>query len=117
MRRLLLLLFALGALIGLFGQEVAFASGAAWQPRVEKAASMPDPCMNAMGKQPAKEPCKGVTLDCIAAMGCLVPLLSVDTPVLEPSALLLEAVRVAAPVNRLTGREPPPERQPPIRLI
>lgn len=117
MKRLLLLLFAFGAMVGLFGQEVAFAAGPAWQPRAEMSAEMPDSCMDAMGKQPAKAPCKGLTLDCIAAMGCVLPLLPVDAPVLTPLPLFTDVTPAASPMLRLAGRAPPPESEPPTRLI
>ena len=38
-------------------------------------------CMAMMAKQqpaPEKKPCKGLTLDCIATMGCVVPLIAAD---------------------------------------
>jgi hypothetical protein len=104
-------------MVGLFGQEVAFAAGPAWQPRAEMPAATPDSCMDAMGKKPEKAPCKGVTLDCIAAMGCVVPLLPVNAPVLEPSLLFTKVIPASSPMLRLAGRAPPPEPEPPTRLI
>jgi hypothetical protein len=46
-----------------------------------EAMAMDADCMAMMAKQqPAseKKPCKGLTLDCIAAMGCVVPLVAAD---------------------------------------
>ena len=75
------LFLLLGALIGLLGQEAAFASG---PPAVSApvamssmaASSMSEDCMKMMAQQqqPAQKPCKGMTLACIAAMGCVVPM-------------------------------------------
>ncbi len=63
--------------------------------------------------QPAQMPCKGMTLDCIAAMGCIVPVLVRD----EGAAL---AMPRTAPVQDfwpatlvLVGSDLPPEQPPP----
>ena len=45
------------------------------------AMAMDADCMAMMAGQqpvPEKKPCKGLTLDCIAAMGCVVPLVTAD---------------------------------------
>ena len=102
---------------GLFGQEIAFAAGPAWQPHGEISAAMPESCMHAMGKQPAKTPCKGLTLDCIAAMGCVVPLLVVEGPWMSLSFFIPDGLLVSTSPPRLIGRSPPPEPQPPTPLI
>jgi hypothetical protein len=104
-------------MIGLFGQEAAFAAGAAWHARAEIAAAMPDSCADMMQKQPAKAPCKGMTLDCIAAMGCVVPLLAVEAPRIEASPLAPAPIIASAIFHRLVGRSPPPEPEPPTPLI
>lgn len=117
LRRLLFLILACAAMVGLFGQEIAFAAGSALKPHAPMSAAMPDSCMDAMGTQPAKAPCKGLTLDCIAAMGCVVPLLPVDAPGVEPSPLYTDITPAASPMLRLAGRAPPPEPEPPARLI
>lgn len=75
--------------------------------------------MEMMQKQqpePAQKPCKGLTLDCIAAMGCVVPLV-----LEEPSAPLTAPPLVSALVFWLTqpvlaGSELPPEQHPPTIL-
>lgn len=117
MRHLLPLLLTLGAMIGLFGQEVAFAAGPAWQAHAEWSASMPSSCADMMQKQPAKTPCKGMTLDCIAAMGCVVPLVPVEAYGLESPAFTPATILISPTLQRLTGRSPPPEAEPPSRLI
>lgn len=80
MKRFLASLLLIGALIGLFGAELAYArSVPATTPA--KTMAMDADCMAMMAKQqptPKEKPCKGLTLDCIAAMGCVVPLMAAD---------------------------------------
>src|SRR3546814_13459239 len=71
----------LGALIGLFGQAVAYASvpSAVSAPMAMSGmtdSGMSADCMKMMAQQqqPAQKPCKGMTLACIAALGCVVPI-------------------------------------------
>ena len=69
-----------------------------------------------MMKQDEK-PCKGLTLDCIAAMGCVVSMtLSSDLPVPERAAIFLESP-AAAIARCLAGRTLAPEPEPPSILI
>src|SRR3546814_12170503 len=75
------LFLLLGALIGLLGQEAAFASGPPAVSAPMAVSSMADSgmsedCMKMMAQQPqpAQKPCKGMTLACIAAMGCVIPM-------------------------------------------
>ncbi|ARS26961.1 hypothetical protein [Sphingomonas sp. KC8] len=120
MKRTLHLLLVLGALLGLFGQAAAYASG----PRAlaaPVAASTTDmsmmdaECMEMMQKapQPAEKPCKGLTLDCIAAMGCVVPIVLRDpgAPAVAPEILPTRAYWPALAV--LIGHDPAPEVHPP----
>src|SRR3546814_3589086 len=64
----------------LFGAELAYArSVPATAPA--KTMAMDADCMAMMAMQqpaPKEKPCKGLTLDCIAAMGCVVPLMAAD---------------------------------------
>ena len=71
--------------------------------------------MEMMGQdrqQPAKMPCKGLTLDCIAAMGCTIPLFAVPEPAAIGALLHARQVHFLPPVYQLaslsTGPEPPP---------
>ena len=117
------LFLLLGALIGLLGQEAAFASGppavsAPMTMSAMVASGMSEDCMKMMAQQqqPAQKPCKGMTLACIAAMGCVVPMaLRNDAPTL--------AVREAGPTLAfwsttpvLHGSELAPEPEPPTLL-
>lgn len=100
-----------GALVGLFGQGMAFASAP-----VPQSATMVTPtsdCMEAMQDDPNGEPCKGLTLDCIAAMGCVVPFtLTNELPAL-PAPALRPTLQLASLVDRLNGRVLSPEPEPP----
>jgi hypothetical protein len=120
-KRSLSLLLLLGALLGLFGQAAAFAIGprvAATATEVAVAQSMPMDCAE-MPRKPAKEPmpCKGLTLDCIAAMGCVLPVVLGDTLPLDLTN------DESAPLERwsstpvLAGRSIAPEPYPPTLLI
>lgn len=121
-KRALHLFLLLGALTGLFGQALAYAS-------VQTAVSAPmamsgmadsgmsEDCMKMMAQQqPQQKPCKGMTLACIAAMGCVVPMVvRNDSPAL--------ASREAAPslafwptTTVLRGSDLTPEPEPPTLL-
>ena len=123
MKRVLQLLLLLGALIGLLGQESAFASGppAMSAPMAMSAmavSGMSEDCMKMMAQQqqPAQKPCKGMTLACIAAMGCVIPMaVRNDAPML--------AAREAGPTlafwpttTVLRGSDLTPEPEPPTLL-
>lgn len=126
MKRLLSLTLLLGALFGLLGQQSALAAGAGWQTVVSSAVTdessmkMASECMEMMDSgdaKPMEKPCTGLTLDCIAAMGCVVPVtLANDMPVVTqgraPRELPAEAI-----VIDLVGREIAPEPEPPTLLI
>lgn len=126
MKQLLALLLLLGAMTGLWGQEAAFAAGPSFAPVMamqhsDNQADMPmsADCMAMMqnAPQPGQKPCKGMTLDCIAAMGCVIPLgLVADVYVsggIAPSA----DMHFALPAVTLTGRTLNPEPEPPATLI
>lgn len=122
-KRALHLFLLFGALIGLLGQEAAFASA---PPVVSVSMAMTgtadfgmsEDCMKMMAQQqqPAQKPCKGMTLACIAAMGCVIPMaVRNDAPTL--------AVRAADPTlafwsttTVLRGGDVAPEPEPPTLL-
>jgi hypothetical protein len=109
-------LLLLGALIGLFGQEMAFASGVRTTKTSSHSEMMPG-CTMPMAEQKHDKPCKGLTLECIASMGCTIPLAHADEPAgIEPVALVRIAP-VAAVTKRLTGLRVLPEPEPPTDLI
>ena len=115
-KRLLSLLLILGALMGLMAQEVAFASAPAMQNTVATASQMSDECAEMMGVDTSQpdQPCKGMTLDCIAKMGCAISL-AVVTPA-APLAVAGHRRELVDPlaVQRLVGRSVGPEPDPPL---
>ena len=120
MSRLPRLFLVFGAIIGLLGQEAAFAIGPSFanasMPTAETA--MSSECAEMM-KQPApdKAPCKGLTWDCIAKMGCSIPIAfwSSVADSLEPVART--ALVAPIPVALMTSRTLLPDKQPPKLLI
>lgn len=114
MKRLIRMFLVLGAVIGLFGQGLALAYAGS-SPAMAKIA-MADDCMSDMKAATAADgskPCKGMTLACIAAMGCTIPL------VVPADHVFAGPVAQSAPIHgrgastRLTGRELAPEPDPP----
>lgn len=123
MKRFLSLALLLGALFGILGQQAALAVGPAWHPIVEQ--SLPADmekmgnadCMKTMDEQLGENPCKGLTLDCIASMGCVVPMtLSSDQTASEHVATRHDLSAEAA-IRSLAGRMLAPEPEPPAILI
>lgn len=120
MKRWLTLMLLAGALLGLFGQEAAFAMARpvaeAQQPVASPA--MSNECAEMMGVDSSRpdQPCKGMTLDCIAKMGCAIPLAAV-TPAAPPAVGDCQR-ELADPlaVQRLVGRSFGPEPEPPLLL-
>jgi hypothetical protein len=114
------LLLLLGALLGLFGQQAAYAGGPALAPKMEVSHAMPSgmdcPEMKDMATPTHKEPCKGLTLACIAQMGCVIPMTLTDRlSVPTPSAIVPLGVYKSV-VPLLAGRDIVPEPEPPSRL-
>jgi hypothetical protein len=111
------LFLLVGALLGLFGQGLAYAAGPALAPVMEASHAMA-PGMGCAGmmkthKTTPEHPCKGLTLACIAQMGCVVPM-----TVVEPAPALVRAVTpqlaaIWAAPRALPGVEVAPEPEPP----
>lgn len=121
MKRWLSLALLLGALLGLLGQEAAFAHVMPAQKaeQTATAARMNADCAEMMGlakPQPEKQPCQGMTPDCIAKMGCAVPLALIPPLVLDLVSQFRAAAPLQAPVAPLVGRDTGPEPEPPARL-
>ena len=121
MKRWFSMMLLVGALLGLFAQEVALASASSMQLSAQTSASeaMSEDCAEMMGltKQQPEKPCQELTLDCIAKMGCglflalVPPALSADPAEYRPN------LPVLMPVTRLVGRNLTPEPEPPARLV
>jgi hypothetical protein len=106
------------ALIGLFAQQAAYAAGPAMVSAISKTAVM-DNCAMAMGDRamPAHQtdstPCKSMTLGCIAAMGCVIPLAQPQEPKPIARIALTPIVPTMPVVHRLHGLALHPEPDPP----
>jgi hypothetical protein len=128
-KRALHLFLLLGALIGLFGQGIAYASFPSPAPAPMKMSApmavsgmadsgMSEDCMKMMAGQqrPGQKPCKGMTLACIAAMGCVVPMAVRND---APAIAAREAGSMMAfwPTTKvLRGGDLSPEPEPPTLL-
>lgn len=124
-KHLLTLLLLLGSMVGLLGVQTAAAATplpavamAMAMPTHAEKASMPADCaamMSAHAPQPDKQPCTGITLDCIAAMGCAMPFmgtsvaLNARAPIAAPKHFLPTALA-------LVGKDLAPEPEPPTIL-
>lgn len=127
MKRWFSLLLLIGALLGLLGQEAAFARAVPIaQAEQTAAAAQPDggqmspECaeMMSQSQQPPQPdtPCQGMTPDCVAKMGCAVPVTLIPSfPGATPARhrLLAPSRMHVAP---LVGREISPEPHPPANL-
>ena len=119
MKRILRLLLLVGALTGLLAQHAAYAAGSHMVTSPIATSQMSEDCMEMMREQrpePAKQPCKGLTLDCIAAMGCVVSVMLGDPAVLTVASHVHgpPPFRLAVPV--FAGKDLPPEQHPPTIL-
>jgi hypothetical protein len=115
-KRFFALLLLLGALTGLFGQEAAFAGTLRLPPGEVATGVIPADCMEMMQQepqQPAEMPCKGMTLDCIAAMGCTIPLFAVPEPGRIGATFHARQVHFLPTVRHLAGLSLAPEPPPP----
>lgn len=119
MKRLLALLLVIGALSGLFGAQMAAAHSVPQAAGAPLAKGMDADCMAMMAKQqpaPSEKPCKDLTLDCIAAMGCVIPLVAADLAGGVAPARLYDAPSFWTTDTILTGKAVAPEPDPPTSL-
>ena len=123
MTRLFHLGLLLMALLGVIGQSTAMAmmpaSGAAVPAHQSMQVSMADmDCMDmANTSAPGQSPCKKVTLQCMAAMGC-TPAALVEPEARSIALLIVDQTKAALPLAaRLWGRTYGPEPDPPSFLI
>jgi hypothetical protein len=117
LKRRLSLLLLLGALFGLFGQGVAYASGPARGATMEVTHTIPAgmdcPEMAAEHKQTPEQPCKGLTLACIAQMGCVVPMTFEEPQATAQRAVVARLAATWPPSPVLAGLDVAPEPEPP----
>ena len=111
-----LLLF--GALLGLLAQEAAYASAPAMSETAIAAPAMSAECAEMMGIDTSQDgaPCEGLTLDCIAKMGCALPATIVSPSMPLVAAAPMQGLLDPLPVQRLAGRTFGPEPDPPLFL-
>src|SRR5947207_508405 len=106
-------------MVGLAGQSTAMAMAPVMANPVAKQAAMAGMDCKDMATSPSSDgaPCKKLTWQCIATMGCLT------ASALQPSILamdghpLVRAVPATRDVTRLVGRSYGPEPDPPSFLI
>jgi hypothetical protein len=105
-------------LVGLFGQAAAYAAGPQVMIASMAASQMDADCMAMMQKEqaPEQQPCQGLTLDCIAAMGCVVPIVLKEPagPMAAPQFVRTQAFWTAPAI--LIGSDVAPEPDPPTLL-
>ena len=130
MKRWLSLMLLIGAMLGILAQETAFASALPMQmsEQTSAPAGMSEDCAEMMGltaqsevgqseagQQPEK-PCEGLTLDCIAKMGCALPVALVPPAMPAVQTVYRPNTPTLMPVARLVGRNLSPEPEPPAIL-
>jgi len=110
------LLLALGALIGLLGEQSVAARNVA--PASVHATAGAMDCMEMMKEAsvPSKQPCKSLSLDCIAASGCVIPITGRDVALNAP--FTVAPISAFWPPTRvLVGSDTTPEQRPPSTLV
>nr|WP_254911503.1 hypothetical protein [Sphingomonas sp. CDS-1] len=65
---------------------------------------------------PEQKPCKGLTLECIAAMGCVIPLIATDLSVGLSVRHVYGAPAFWPGIDVLVGQSLPPDPDPPMTL-
>ncbi|MES2338405.1 MAG: hypothetical protein V4537_09940 [Pseudomonadota bacterium] len=115
-------LLLVGALIGLFGVQAAYAVGPAASSMVMAAAgasSSETACADMVGQQKnsVPMPCKGLTLDCIAQMGCVVPMTIANAALASDHEPLPGEPDFWPAVSILAGGDISPEPHPPSILL
>jgi hypothetical protein len=122
-KRWLSILMLAGALLGLLGQEAAFARGMPAAKAEQLSATAPQmsaDCaeMMALANQQTQpeEPCQGMTPECIAKMGCGATLaLLLPLPIALPGEYRA-SMPLQASTMPLAGRKIGPEPEPPAIL-
>ncbi|NJR80796.1 hypothetical protein [Sphingomonas corticis] len=106
----------LAALLGFLGQQAAYAGGPALVPLMEASHAMTlgMDCPE-MEKPRAMHdaPCKGLTLACIAQMGCVIPVTVQDRLGLAIPRASVPLAAYQAMIRPLAGRDVAPEPEPP----
>ena len=107
------------ALLGLIGQSTAMAMAPTSAMTQSMQASKADMECSDMAKmqKSEKSPCKNMTLQCMATMGCAPMALVAPGPSGLPSVAIISAKTEPTLASRLFGRSFGPEPDPPSFLI
>ena len=124
MQRLLKLVLLLGVMVGLFGQTMAMAAAPTCSATMRGMPAMhgattaiSNDCMDmCSGMKPDSAPCKKMSLQCLAAMGCTVPMFLEERPSTLSQTVLQKIAPTWPTVERLVGRSYGPEPDPPSFL-
>ena len=107
-------------MLGLIGQQAAYAAATPVGAVPASVSEMNADCMEMMQEQqpqPAEKPCKGLTPDCIAVMGCVVPVVLIKEPAAPLAGPSIRAMLAFWPATSvLVGNNLPPETHPPTIL-
>ena len=115
------LFLLVSAMVGLFGQDIAYAS-APMQLRkvgISTVSAMSPDCaadMAAKKSVSSNSPCKGITLSCVAAMGCLPPVFVDEAKALADPFIILSDTIFWTTTNPLVSGTVAPEDHPPSLL-
>ncbi|WP_246027489.1 hypothetical protein [Novosphingobium umbonatum] len=119
MLRVLVLALLFAALLGLVGQEAAFAQ-MNFKAAQDQQEQMDPDCAKAMGitlqTSADSQPCHGLTPECIAKMGCAIPLAVLPPLAVEPVRYAGVGLLHPAPAIPLADRSFGPEPEPPTHL-
>lgn len=107
------------AVVGLFGQSTAMAMSPVQNDTMSMTTMAAMECCDGMssGQMHGWVPCKKMTLQCIAAMGCPTAAVAQPIDVLLSSRQLDRVVPAWPRTARLDGRSYGPEPDPPSPLI
>jgi hypothetical protein len=111
-RRFLTLFLLFGALLGLFAQQAAYAAGPHLIQVSTQMAEMPGCAMDMQGQEKGKMH-RDMSLDCIASMGCTIPLIEAAGPVAEIRIRAVAPAPTALATRTLTSRGIRPFLKPP----
>jgi hypothetical protein len=113
------LVLVIGVLLGLFGQTMAVAAPPAFATTIEgmTATTMPVECAGMMKHTSESSlPCNGMTLACIAGLGCLATFMPEVTQTSIGHAPARALPPASALLRVLLGRSVQPEPHPPATL-
>lgn len=117
MKTLLHLVLLFGAMTGLLGQSIAMAMAPVASVSVVAMVDMGDCADMADEPTQGETPCKKITLQCIAAMGCAAAAIALPTFTPEAAPTALSLVHARSKVAAMVGSSVAPALDPPAFLI